>query len=427
VNRFFFLSLVICGFFLLGLMLRRGDLVALGLPLLLYLLVGLWRAPDQLDLEVQRDLSAERVDAGVPVTVNVTVTNRGSSLDELFLEDKLAPELAVSLGSPRHLITLGRDESYRFSYSIAGPRGRYTFEALRAEAWDAFGLFQRRQSFAAARQLFVFPQVTRLKYVAIRPRRTRVYAGSIPARQGGAGVEFFGVRAYRTGDPPRSINWRASARHPGDLLANEYQQERVADVGVVLDGRVRTNSFGAGRSLFEHSVLAAAALSDAFLQQGNRVGLLVYGAYLEWSFPGYGKVQRERILHTLARAQVGASSVFAGLDHLSPRLFPAESQIVLISPLVAEDVRILVSLRARGHQVLVLSPDPVAFERRILEPDPHTDLAARLTRLERVLLVRRLQRAGIQVIEWDVAMPFDQAVRPALLRLRAPQWAGRMV
>ena len=28
----------------------------------------------------------------------------------------------------------------------------------------------------------------------------------------------------------------------------------------------------------------------------NRVGLLVYGRFLDWTFPGYGKVQRERIL-----------------------------------------------------------------------------------------------------------------------------------
>jgi hypothetical protein len=36
--------------------------------------------------------------------------------------------------------------------------------------------------------------------------------------------------------------------------------------------------------------------------------------------------------------------------------------------------------------------------------------------MERFLLMQRLQRAGIQIIEWDVTQPFDQAVRPALMR-----------
>ena len=211
------------------------------------------------------------------------------------------------------------------------------------------------------------------------------------------------------------------------LFSNEFQQERLADVGIVLDGRQRTNLFGGGRSLFEHSVLAAAALSETFLNQGHRLGLLVYGSYLAWCLPGYGKLQRERVLHALARAQVGESSVFAGLEHLSPRMFPVESQIVLISPLTGEDLKVLVQLRARGYQVLVFSPDPVAFECSILQPTPAVELAARVARLERDLLIRRLQRAGIQVIAWDVARPFDQAVRPALRRFQVPQHLGSII
>ncbi len=57
----------------------------------------------------------------------------------------------------------------------------------------------------------------------------------VPAARG---TEFFGVREYHPGDPPHSINWRASARSMEALYSNEYQQERVADVGIVVDGRL---------------------------------------------------------------------------------------------------------------------------------------------------------------------------------------------
>jgi uncharacterized protein (DUF58 family) len=318
----------------------------------------------------------------------------------------------VENGSSHHLISLGKNKSYAFEYTLRGPRGGYAIDMLRAEAGDDLGLLLNVQSVPTFGQLFVFPLVTRLKNISIRPRRTRVFAGTIPARAGGSGVEFFGVRNYQQGDSPRQINWHVSARHE-DLYSNEFQQERVADVGIILDGRQRANIYAGGHSLFEHSVIAAAALADSFLAQGNRVGLLVYGQYLQWTWPGYGKLQREKILHSLSHAQSGVSQVFDGLQYLPTRMFPPESQIVLVSPLMDDDYVTLVQLRARGYQVMAVSPDPVAFEESNLPSRPEVQLAARVVRMERELMLKKIQRAGVQLIEWNVTQPFDQATRRA--------------
>jgi uncharacterized protein (DUF58 family) len=80
----------------------------------------------------------------------------------------------------------------------------------------------------------------------------------------------------------------------------------------------------------------------------------------------------------------------------------------------------LVRLRARGYQLLVISPDPVAFEARLLESYPSVNLAARIARLERVLLLRKLRQAGIQIVDWRVDQPFDQVVHASLGR--TPHW-----
>jgi uncharacterized protein (DUF58 family) len=275
-------------------------------------------------------------------------------------------------------------------------------------------------------RLFILPPVTRIRQVAIRPRRTRVYAGTIPARAGGSGTDFFGVREYQPGDPPSAINWRVSARHLDKFYANEFQQERVADAGIVLDGRLRTNEFASGHSLFEYSVQAAASLADALLNQGNRVGLLVYASYLRWTFPGYGKVQRERILHALANARTGESLVFADLVHLPFRLFPPESQIILVSPLSEDDLMPLVQLRAQGYEVMVVSPNPVQFELSYLPSNETNQLAGRVIHMERTLLLQRMGRAGIHVLDWHVTEPFDLFVKRRLGRI--PFWlraAGR--
>lgn len=424
MSRPLLLSLLTYGLLLTGMVTVQGELLALALPLVAYLLIGYLQAPDKIQLEATRHLSAERVSPNADVIVTVTVTNRGSSLEEVLLQDVVPERLTVrsdpSLNSSRHLLRLAKGDSYTFAYTVSGPRGGYVFEEMEADVHEHLAVRNFRVRVEARGRLFVLPPVTRIGQVAIRPRRTRVYAGTIPARAGGAGTDFFGVREYQPGDPPSAINWRASARHADKFYANEFQQERVADVGIVLDGRLRTNEFARGHSLFEYSVQAAASLADALLNQGNRVGLLLYASYLGWTFPGYGKVQRERILHALANAKTGESQVFSDLVHIPTRLFPPESQIILVSPLSEDDFAPLIQLRAQGYEVMVLSPNPAKFELSYLPANETIRLAGRVIQMERALLLQKMGRAGIHVLDWDVVEPFDLFVKRRLSR--SPFW-----
>jgi len=420
MRRTLFLSIITYALLLAGLATLRGDLLALCLPFALYLALGYLCAPEEVDLEVERRIDVERAAPNIPIIITLTITNRGADLEELFLDDTLPSGLTLHSGSTCSLLRLAKGASHTLTYTVSGPRGGYVFETLKARATDHLAVASREVRLEAKGQLFVYPPVTRLRQVVIRPRNTRVYAGNIPARVGGSGIEFFGVRAYSVGDPPRSINWRATARHVDQLYANEFQQERVADVAIVLDGRWRTNEFSRGHSLFEYSVQAAASLADAFLAQGNRVGMLVYSIYFNWILPAYGKVQREKILQALARAHPGGSDVFAGLQHIPTRLFPRHSQIVLVSPLNEDDLEPLIQLRANGYQVLTVTPNPVSFELSFLPKQKEVDLAARVIRMERALMLRKLQRAGVQVLDWDVTHSFDQVVQRELRRV--PVW-----
>jgi uncharacterized repeat protein (TIGR01451 family) len=413
MKRSEFLSLLVFGLLIIGLMMVQGTVLILAIPLILYLAYGLLSQSEESDLEISRSFSAERVSPDDKVTIKVSIHNRGKDMAEVLVRDMLPPGLTFHSGLTRRLFTLPHGASAELEYIVSGLRGTYPFENVRVEVSDELGMTHQVQKMPVGGQLLVVPGFARLRHISIRPRRTRVYAGDIPASAGGSGTEFFSVRDYQPGDSSRAINWRASARH-NRMYSNEFQQERVADVGIVLDGRLRSNVYAGDRSIFDYSVLAAAALADAFLAQGNRVGMLVYSAYLDWTYPGYGKVQRERILQALTRARVGDSLVFAGLEHLSPHMFPVESQLVLISPLLPNDFEVLVQLRARGYQVMVICPDTVSFELSGLASLPEAKLAARILRLERKLLFMRLQHAGIHVIEWNVAQPFDQSVGSVL-------------
>ncbi|MBW2092058.1 MAG: DUF58 domain-containing protein [Deltaproteobacteria bacterium] len=260
----------------------------------------------------------------------------------------------------------------------------------------------------------MLPFAIKPKRVVIRPRRTKVYSGFIPARVGGPGVEFFGVREYQPGDSPHTINWKATARHPRTFFTNEFEQERVADVGLILDARERSYAKLAETSLFDHAVLAASALAEVFLSDGNRVGMLIYGRVLDWTFPGYGKFQKERILRALASAAPGKSEVFEKLENLPTRLFPSHSQLIFISPLDKKDQETLFRLRARGYQVLTVSPNPITLEEDKLRSHPGFEMGKRIVNLERDLMLRGLRRAGIQVLDWRMNVPIHQAINTSL-------------
>jgi uncharacterized protein (DUF58 family) len=427
MNRVFVLAFLAYALLLVGLATRTGEVLALALPFIVYLASGLLFGPQPFHLQVSRNITPDRISPGEPVTVALSITNTGASLEAVTLEDVLPQGIVVIEGENNLLTSMARGESVEMVYTVRAVRGYFSLPGLRVSASDRLGIVYRSLEGQAPGKIQVLPKAPQLKRFPIRPRFTKVYSGLIPARQGGSGVDFFGVREYQPGDPFRRINWRTSARYVETLFSNDFEQERVADIGLILDARQRTNITTSQGALFEYQVAATAALAEALLRDGNRIGLLVYGSFLDWTFPGYGKIQRERIYQALARAQVGESSIFNKLEYLPRRIFPTRSQLIFVSPLVMDDLAILIHLRARGYQVLVISANPVAYEKAAPRRVAPNELAFRLATLERTLLLTKLMHAGVQVLDWDVSTPFDQAVITAEQQLSRAQALGRIM
>lgn len=414
MQRAILLGALVYGLVLLGLASVRGEIIALALPLVVYLAAGLLDPPAMPVLRAQRKLSTDRTSPGSPVTVTLSVTNAGAHAADVLLADPLPRDLHLDDGELVVRAQLAPGATAELSYTVSGMRGMYTFNDVSFTASDPLGLFRRRGHVSAPGQIFVVPDVPRLRRVNLRPRNTQMYAGTVPARQGGPGVEFFGIREYQPGDPTRWINARATARHAEALFVNEFEQERVTEVVIILDARQRSNVQTPGGALFEHAVRATAALADALLAHANRVGVLAYGGALNWAFPGYGKLQRERILQALARAQPGDLPIFESFDYLPIQMFPPRAQLILISPLLPNDPAALLKLRARGYALLIISPNPIAFEQQDLAMTPDVALAARIAHVERALLLRQCRMGGIPLIDWPVDVPLQQVVTVAL-------------
>jgi len=409
-GRGFFLALVIFTLLLIGLATLNGGVIALALPLVLYFTAAIYYRPTVPRLSAQRFLSTDRIFPDTPVTISLIIRNEGPSLEEIHIEDALPHGLELLQGNTELYTSLDSGQEVTLEYTVRGKRGDYRFSGFRATYREGAGLFEATSPVQASHRLIVRPRPARLKPMRIRPPQTRGFAGPIPARQGGAGVDFFTVREYQSGDQQRRINWKVAARSEADLYTNVYEQERVADVGIILDAREQSYGDLPDHPLFEKVVQATASICEGYLNDGNRVGLLVYGGGIESAFPGVGKTQRQRILQVLARARPGRNFALETLRYLPTRFFPPRSQIILVSPLLQADVDVLISLRALGYAVLVISPNLLLFDaaQENKAPDP---LALRLALAERALLLQKVRRAGVQVIDWNTEVPIEQISR----------------
>jgi uncharacterized protein (DUF58 family) len=424
---------------LVGEILRQGELLVLALPLVCYLAVGFYFALPSVTLKAQRSLSTTRAMSDEPVTVRVELENLGATLELIELADSVPAMVELRQGSAQKIANLPAGEKISLEYVVSGMRGLARWKNLSVRVTDTLGLFLREMELPCEGELLVVPTFERLEEIMIRPRRTRIFSGQVKARLGGAGIEFFGVREYYPGDERRFLNWKATARRDRPIV-NEFEQERVADVIILLDARERSDVIrpnppapphpfplrlrrGSGRgqeeaspqSLFEHSVRAALALAHYFTAQGNRVGLLIYGKYLDWTWPGFGRWQRERLLRAIASAEKGDKAVFEDLENIPTRLLPAGSQLVFVGPILESDIKTIVDLRLR-YEVLCIAPNPILFESAFLEPTPEVELALRLEHLRRQALLAQLRRVGIRVVDWDVSKPLAAVVSGELGR-----------
>lgn len=392
-----------------------SSVMVLAIPLIAYLFTAIYARPEAIKVGITREIEQENAQQGTPIRVRLTLTNEGAAIDEFTVSDLIPAGARHVEGETTATVVLHAGGKVELDYTIQAVRGEYDRYDTAVSAGDFLGFFELATVYRTTPHFVIHPRYPKLNRIKLRPPQTRGFAGPIAARQGGTGIDFWAVRDYQSGDSQRQINWRLSARSERELFTNIFEQERVADVGIIVDAREKTNVTKDDGSLFEHAVDAAAALAQNFLDDGNRVSLLVYGSGVIRVFPGYGRVQRDRILNALAKAQPGVNFALESLTHLPTRFFPTQSQLVLISPLLPEDIPVIVGMRARAYALLLVSPDPISFEHAD-DGEASSTAAYRIAAAERTLMLRQARQAGAQVIDWHVSQPLESTIREGLAR-----------
>ncbi len=236
---------------------------------------------------------------------------------------------------------------------------------------------------------------------SVRLRRTTPLPGEVASRARGSSGEFFGVRYAAPGDSPRQFNWRATARL-GRQCVNEFLLDRTGDLLIVLDARPTALGAAYDESLLAIGRAAAHGVALGFLKEKNRVGVAVFGEYLEGLPIGSGRTHRFRIDRLLANTHVASE---AGpperLAVAVRRAYPPGVSTLVISPLAdADSFEILPHLRRRGFPTFVLSPSPLPMMAKWFDPGPEGHALTRLVRLMRRARVGRVWEDA-PILDWE--------------------------
>jgi uncharacterized protein (DUF58 family) len=149
--------------------------------------------------------------------------------------------------------------------------GEFYWPSLKVRAAGPLGLAWWPRELACRRRIRVLPDLFRSGAEVTGAARSG-------AREGidmGAGAEVLRLREYLDGDPPRVIDWKATAR-AGRLISREFAQDHALQIVIVVDAG-RSSALRAGElDRFGHYVNIAARLAQFAAEREDLVGLVIY-------------------------------------------------------------------------------------------------------------------------------------------------------
>ena len=394
---------------LVGMMMSNFQMMVFGVAFVGFLAVNSWITGHG-DVQVVRTLSADNLYKGDDLYVELEITNPSwRRTQQLEIYDNIPHEMKLRSGLNYMRVNLGPGETTRIRYVLRCPlRGHYSIGPISIRYRDSFNLFSQEMYVDHRSDLIVFPQVREIEEAMVRSRTPKMYTGATTLRTPGPGTEFFSLREYVPGDPFKIINWKAFAR-TGQLIVNEKCRDAVTDVFILVDSRDISRIGTVLKNPLEVGTVAAASLASYFIKRRDSVALAVYDDRLSFLPPDTGDKQYFKILSSLAGvAPKGAMPLQAVTNALSSR-FSRGSPVFIISALEGDGTTIpaVRDLAGRGHEVIILSPSSVDFE-RLVSRIPRTSYE--VLKLERQNRLTALAGFGARVIDWMPDVELSQAL-----------------
>lgn len=370
--RFLYLFTVLL--FAASLFLQNALLFLLAVMLgLMALTTAVWGRYALAGVTYTRKFSAGRMFAGEEMDFWIEVVNaKPLPLAWLKADDELPDEIEL-IGTTlqpthkqgrvmlRNLLSLRFYERVRKHYRLrARQRGVLEFGGAVLNSGDMFGLQTQREEIAQTDLLIVYPRVvpiTALGLPAAHPfgdaRMTRKIAED-PLR-------LMTVREYASGDSPRFIHWKATARR-GMLQTKVFEPSATRVSAIFLDAQTLSGKYMSFvPEYLEYAITAAASVARFLLDGREMVGLYSNATRRNESqavrlAPSRRPARWFEILDTLAWLNYLAMTPLE--RHLNAELpiLPFGATIIAISAVAGEPlVTALLDAKRAGHPVVLLA------------------------------------------------------------------------
>jgi uncharacterized protein (DUF58 family) len=412
---------------LLGVVLGRLDLIVLAAPFALGAAWGLSRRPiaaPVVDVELVQDAAAEADEVGAVVRI---ANPTGARLDLTVTRLLHSPWLRLTHGDRPYGTDLAAGQATEIR--LAGPAlrwGRQSIGPAQTYAVACDGLLLCEPVRGDGGRMRVHPRMPDFRAVETIPRASAL-VGIHRSRRPGEGGELAGVRRYSPGDRLRRVDWRVTLRTREPHVVQTLT-DRDAEVVVLLDvldeAGVSGGIHGAA-SVVDTSVRAAAAITEYYLRQGDRVGLLEFSGHPRHLRAAAGRRQlilaSEWLLSTRATEGAGDPPRF-GID---PRLIPGTALVVVLTPMLDPRSAEMVATLARAGRVVIAVDTLGDLVHQPVAGSGWTSVAQGLWRLERENMIGALREVGVPVTPWLGSGSLDHVLRESARMAAAPRVAVR--
>lgn len=350
----------------------------------------------------------DRLSNGDQNTISITVTNKYTFPARI----KIVEEVPFQF-QKRDLsfnMTLGAERSEVLYYDLRPTeRGVYQFGAVNILVGGILRLVNRRYTFDNHKNVAVYPSFIEMnKYELLAASHRLTDYGVKRIRRIGHATEFDHIKHYITGDDPRTINYKATARM-NQLMVNTYQEEKSQPVYCIIDkGRTMKMPFNE-MTLLDYAINSTLMVCSTALSKGDKAGLITFSKEIDEILPAEKqRKQRNKILETLyAQKTDFKESDYERLFTTVRRKLTQRSLIILYTNFetvngmrrqlkylshLAKDHLILVAffLNSEFNEVLDSSPSN-------MEEIFRKGMAEKLSN-DKSLIVKELNRYGIHTI-----------------------------
>ena len=248
--------------------------------------------------------------ATIGVSVLSQVRPRRRHLVQLAAPFPFAPEKHVFLSTCGPNIT-------RSSHVTFKRRGVFEIRETRARSAYPIGLVALNRVWnVEPAHITVFPRVHPVVSFPLPASSARL-SGEVERPAPSVGQELFReVRDYRSGDNPRHIHWRSSARQ-GRLIVKQFEAIATSETWIVLDLKPESHAGKGEHHSFERAVELAATIAAYLIRSGLRCGVVGGlrddGSFALWMPPNAGGAHREALMYALAKVEANCPGDYSAV------------------------------------------------------------------------------------------------------------------